>query len=111
MSIPRLAAEEVVQAASPCAAEEAVSERIISDVVNNETSNNEYISKPSKAGQVPLEGNPKFIKDEIELTKMSINIEKECAEDDLIKIEGKFKNPKFKDNVGSHKKIWWYKRN
>ena len=70
------AAEEVVQAAPPCVAEEAVSERIISDVVNNEASNNEFISKPSKAGQVPLEGNPQFIKDEIELTKMSINIEK-----------------------------------
>ena len=98
MSIPRLAAEEVVQAAPTCVAEEAVSERSNSDVVNNEASN-------------LLEGNPKFIKDEIKLTEMSIDIEKECAEDDRIKIEGKFKNPKFrpwtKVNPEEEVKIMW----
>ena len=42
---------------------------------------------------------------------MSINVLKECAEDDLIKIEGKFKNPKFKPwtkvNPEEEVKIMW----
>ena len=38
--------------------------------------------------------NPQIIKDEIELTEISV--EKECAVGELVKIEGEFKNPKFK---------------
>ena len=110
------AAEEVVKADTallpPCVAEEAVSERTNSDVVNTVASNHYDPAKPTEAEQVSLEGNSQYITDEIELTEIStIKVEKEFAEDDLIKIEGEFKNPKFKPwtkvNPEEDVKIMW----
>ena len=66
------AAEEGVIAASPCVVEEAVSERINSDIVSNEASNHEYPSNPTEADQVLLEVKWQVIKDEKELIEISI---------------------------------------
>ena len=66
------AADEGVIAASPFVVEEADSERINSDIVNNETSNQDYPSKPTEVDQVLLEVNWQFIKDEMELIEIFI---------------------------------------
>ena len=80
------------------------------DVVNTLASNHDDPAKPTE--QVSLEGNSQNIMDELELFEISaIKVEKECAENDLIKIEGEFKNPKFKPwtkvNPEEDVKIMW----
>ena len=109
-------AAEVVKADTvlppPDVTEEAHVEEINSNVVDEEARKHEHDYKSQEAEQVSLEaGNQHFIDDEIELTKISVKVEKEFAEDDLVKIEGEYKNPKFKPwskiNPEEEIKIMW----
>ena len=114
-------AAEVVQANSvnppPCAAEEANSIGINTNIIDEEASKHEHHLKSTEAEQVSLgvidqaKSNSIFIEDEIELTEMSDEVEKECAIDALVQIEGEFKNPKLKPwthiNPEEEVKIMW----
>ena len=86
------------QAAENAAATALEAEKVTRESVHKHESDvTEEVTKTKTEDIDTFEhGNPQFVKDEIDITEISVDIEKECAVDELIKIEGEFKNPKFK---------------
>ena len=99
----------------PYGAEEADIKGNDSTAVDEGARKHENHSNPREAEQVSLsvinqeDGN--FVADEIELTEISVKVKKEFVEDDLVKIEGEYKNPNFKSwsklNPEEEVKIMW----
>ena len=72
---------------------------------------NSVLSKEIDMTEEVMEAKIKEVEDEIELTEIHVKIEEECDVDEIIKIEGEFKNPKIKPwtkiNPEEEVKLMW----